>query len=57
MDKKISEKNIRKLTRAGKVSLTFSIPRELVLDLGWKDGQKVVVKKRGKGILVEDWKD
>jgi len=57
MDRKISEKNIRKLTRAGKVSLSLTIPRELVVELGWHTGQKVTVKKRGQGISVEDWKE
>lgn len=57
MDGKVFEKNIRKLTRAGKVSLSLTIPRELVVELGWRDNQKVVAKKRGQGILVEDWKD
>ena len=55
MDRKNSEKNIRKLTRAGKVSLSLTIPRDLVVELGWRDNQKVVVKKRGQGILIEDW--
>jgi hypothetical protein len=36
MDRKISEKNIRKLTRAGKVSLSLTIPRELAVELGWR---------------------
>lgn len=57
MNRKDSEKNIRKLTRAGKVSLSLTIPRELVLELSWKDNQKVVVKKHGQGILIEDWKE
>ncbi|MFZ3073810.1 MAG: hypothetical protein WA093_01625 [Minisyncoccales bacterium] len=57
MDRKSSEKDMRKLTRAGKVSLSLTIPRELVVELGWRDNQKVIVKKHGKGILVEDWKD
>ncbi|MFZ3073817.1 MAG: hypothetical protein WA093_01660 [Minisyncoccales bacterium] len=41
--------------RRGKVSLLLTIPRGLVLELGWRDNQKVVVKKRGQGILAEDW--
>jgi len=55
MDRKTGEKNVRKLTRSGKVSLALILPRELVLELGWKDNQKVVVKKRGQGLLIEDW--
>jgi antitoxin component of MazEF toxin-antitoxin module len=39
------------------VSLSLTIPRDLAVELGWKDNQKVVVKKRGQGILIEDWKD
>ena len=57
MNRKSSEKNIRKLTKAGKVSLSLTIPRELAVELGWRDNQKVVVKKRGQGISVEDWKE
>jgi len=57
MGRKTSEKNIRKLTRVGKVSLSLTIPRELVVELGWRDNQKVTVKKRGKGVLIEDWKE
>ena len=57
MNRKSSEKNIRKLTKAGKVSLSLTIPCELAVELGWRDNQKVVVKKRGQGISVEDWKE
>jgi bifunctional DNA-binding transcriptional regulator/antitoxin component of YhaV-PrlF toxin-antitoxin module len=57
MNRKSSEKNIRKLTKAGKVSLSLTIPRELAVELGWRDNQKVVVKKRGQGIVIEDWKE
>jgi len=46
---------VRKLTRAGKFSLSLTIPRELAVELGWRDNQKVIAKKYGKGILIEDW--
>jgi antitoxin component of MazEF toxin-antitoxin module len=57
MNRASSEKNIRKLTRVGKISLSVTIPRDLIVELGWKDNQKVIVKKRGQGILIEDWQD
>ncbi|MFA6376717.1 MAG: AbrB/MazE/SpoVT family DNA-binding domain-containing protein [Candidatus Paceibacterota bacterium] len=57
MNRKTSEKNICQLARLGKTSLSITIPRDLVLDLGWREKQKVVVKKRGKGIVIEDWKE
>lgn len=55
MNRKISEKNIRQLTRLGKTSLSITIPRDLVIELGWRENQKMVVKKRGKVITIEDW--
>ena len=36
MNRKSSEKNIRKLTKAGKVSLSLTIPRELAVELGFR---------------------
>ncbi|UMX48218.1 MAG: AbrB/MazE/SpoVT family DNA-binding domain-containing protein [Candidatus Nealsonbacteria bacterium DGGOD1a] len=57
MNRKTSEKNIRNLTRLGKTSLSITIPRNLILELGWRKGQKVVVKKRGKGLTIEDWQE
>jgi len=55
MNRKAEEKNIRKLTRLGKLSIAVTIPRDLVVKLGWREGQKVVAKKRGRGVFIEDW--
>jgi NMD protein affecting ribosome stability and mRNA decay len=57
MNRPYLEKNTRKLTRVGKVTLSVTIPRDLIVELGWKENQKVVVKKRGKGVVIEDWKE
>ena len=54
--RKLSERNIRKLTRVGKTSLAVTIPVDVVRKLKWKDRQKVVVKLRGKKVVTEDWK-
>ena len=53
--RKLKEKSIRKLTRVGRVSLSVTIPIEIVKDLKWRERQKVVVKKRGKKLIIEDW--
>lgn len=53
---KAINKNIRKLTRVGKTSLSVTIPIEMVKKLKWKERQKVVVKLRGKEIIIKDWK-
>lgn len=48
-------KSIRKLTKVGGLSLSVTIPIEIVRELKWRERQKVVVKKRGKKIVIEDW--
>ena len=56
--RKIEDRNIRKLTRMGRKgsSLGMTIPKELVEQLGWRERQKVIVKKSGNKLIVEDWK-
>ena len=53
--RKLSDKNIRKLSRIGDHSLGLTLPIEIVRELKWREKQKVVVKKKGKGILITDW--
>jgi len=53
--KNINE-NVRKISRAGKSSLYVTIPIDIVRELKWREKQKVVVKKKGKTIVIEDWK-
>jgi len=54
-DKKYSERNIRKITKNG-TSYSVSIPVEFLNKLGWRERQKVVVKKIRGGIQIKDWK-
>lgn len=56
---KLKNKNIRKLTRMGSGggSLGLTIPKELVTKLSWKERQKVVVRKSGKKLTIEDWSE
>ena len=52
----LEERNIRKLTRTGRSkSIGLTLPIEMVRELKWRDRQKVVVKKSGKKIIIEDW--
>jgi len=56
--RELVQKNIRKLKRTGKGnsgSFSVTIPMEMVKELGWREKQKIVFKKRGKGILISDW--
>ena len=52
---KYKDRDIRKLTRVGKASFCVTLPVEYVGKLGWKEKQKVIAQKRGKGILITDW--
>lgn len=56
--RKLEEHNIRKLTRTGGgKSIGVTLPIDLIRQLGWKERQKVVVKKRGKKLIIKDWDD
>lgn len=50
------EKNVRKLQRQNNGSTTLALPTDILKELKWRDKQKVVVRKRGNTILIEDWK-
>ena len=53
---KSGSSNIRKITKVGKVSLAVTLPKDLVQKLGWKEKQKVVIKRIHGGVQVKDWK-
>ena len=55
MRRKLEDKNTRKILKSGD-SYAVTIPIEIIRELGWKEKQKVVVKKRGNGLSVVDWK-
>ena len=52
----IKNSNIRKIQKIGKTSLATTLPKEMTDKLGWREKQKVVVKKVRGGILIKDWK-
>ncbi len=49
------DRNIRKITKLGGKSLGVTLPIEMIRELGWKEKQKVVVKKEGKNLVISDW--
>lgn len=51
----LEEENIRKITRVGQGSLAVTIPVSIVKTLGLRERQKVVVRREGKKIIIEDW--
>jgi len=56
--RKLEERNIRKLTRmGGGRSMGITLPVEMLRILKWRERQKVVVRKVGKRIVIEDWSE
>lgn len=55
-NKKSSETNIRKLTKLGGKSIGLTLPIELVRELGWREKQRVIVKRVRGGVMIKDWK-
>lgn len=53
----LKEKNIRKITKVGRGSFAVTIPIEMIGQLGWRERQKVTVKKSGQKIIIEDWEE
>lgn len=53
--RKIHQEQIRKI-QLSKGSYNITLPIDEVRTLGWREGQKVVVKRRGEGFVVTDWK-
>ena len=53
--RKISDENIRKITKVGGSSYAVTIPIRIIKDFGWKERQKVVVEQRGKEVVIKDW--
>ncbi len=52
--RKLENRNVRKIFKSGK-AYCVTLPIEMIRELGWKEKQKVVFKKRGKGLKIDDW--
>jgi len=53
--RKMEDSNIRKLIRSGNKSVGLTLPIEIVRAFGWREKQKVIVKKVRGGALIKDW--
>ena len=53
---KLKDRNVRKINKYGNGSYSLTIPIEMMRELGWRDGQKVVFKRKGRDIVIKDWK-
>mgnify|MGYP001042544380 CR=1 FL=1 len=51
----LGSEHIRKITKSGSGVYYVTIPIDVLRELGWREHQKLVVKKRGEGVLIQDW--
>ena len=53
----VSDKNnIRKITVTGNSGTYYvTLPKDLVRELKWRKGQKVIVTRQGNALVLEDW--
>jgi len=54
--RKIQDQNTRKLMKTGKQSIAVTLPIEIVRELGWREKQKVTIKRVRGGVIIKDWK-
>ena len=54
--KKIRRHQIRKITKTAAYTYYVTLPKEELDALGWREHQKVVVRRQGKRFVIEDWK-
>jgi bifunctional DNA-binding transcriptional regulator/antitoxin component of YhaV-PrlF toxin-antitoxin module len=55
--RKSEERAVRTVTQNNTGTYGITLPIGLMRALGWRKGQKVIVKRRGSKLLVEDWKE
>lgn len=57
--KKLADKNTRKLIRLGRAgaSLGLTLPKEMIASLGWKEKQRITVKRIRGGIVIRDYRN
>lgn len=52
----LKDKNVRKLLKIGKTSLATTLPKEMTDALGWREKQRVVIKRKAGKLIISDWK-
>lgn len=53
--RKLEDRGTRKLSKRTNGSYQVTLPVEIVRELKWKSGQKLVLRKSGNKIIIEDW--
>jgi hypothetical protein len=54
---KLKNKNVRKLLKIGKTSLAATLPKEMTDKLGWREKQRVTIKRIRGGLVIRDFRN
>ena len=54
--RKREDYNVRSLNKNGSGGIGVTLPIEEIRKLKWKSKQKVVITRKGKKLIIEDWK-
>ena len=55
---KLENRNIRKLGKiSGGTSYAITLPIEYIREFKWRQHQKLVVRKSGNKLIIEDWEE
>lgn len=50
---KSRDESIRKITKTGGYTHYVTLPKEELQALGWREGERVFVRRRGESLIVE----
>jgi len=50
------QQSVRSITQNSTGTYSVSLPIAFVRKLKWRQGQKVTVERRGKDLIIKDWK-
>jgi hypothetical protein len=53
--RKATEQQVRNLTSNSTGTYSISLPKTLIQELRWQRGQRLVVSKQGKKLIIHDW--
>jgi hypothetical protein len=53
---KLKDKNTRKLIKTSKASIAVTLPKEIINSLGWREKQRVKVKRIKGGVEIKDYR-
>ena len=53
---KIGKESVRTITQNNSGTYSVTLPKELMRELRWQKRQRVTVKRKGKQLLITDYK-